>query len=64
MDRKHWTSKDLAVKFQQWFKLLIQLVDVTSPEAAQYFKLFLDPKSRVCKEYRKTTHTHVSCIMH
>ena len=64
MDRKHWTSKELAHKFQQWFKLLIQLVDMKSPEAAQCLKLFLDHKSRVCKEYRKTTHTHVSCIVH
>ena len=64
MDRKHWTSKDLAVKFQQWLKLLIQLVDMKSPEAAQYLKLFLDKNKHVCKEYRKTTYTHVSCIVH
>ena len=60
MDKKQWTSEELAHKFQQWLKLLIELVDMKNPEAAQCLKLLLDHKNHVCKELRKTTHTHVS----
>lgn len=60
MDKKQWTSKELAHKFQQWLKLLIELVDMKNPEAAQCLKLFLDYKNCVCKEHKKTTRTHVS----
>ena len=60
MGKKQWTSKELAHKFQQWLKLLIELVDMKNSEAALSLKLFLDPKNRVCKEHRRTIHTHVS----
>ena len=62
MDKKHWTSKELAHKFQQWLKLLIQLVDMKSPEAAQCLKLFLDHRHCICKEHKKMINMHVSCI--
>jgi len=53
--QKQWNSKDseLAEKFYRWLTFLIRLVDVRKPNAEQCLRLFLEYRSRFCKEHKK-----------
>ena len=44
----------------KWLKLLIQLVDITGPEAAVHFTLFIKSDQKVMKEYKHLTLKYVS----
>ncbi len=50
----------VVIEMKNWFKLLLNLVDITGDNPAQHLKPFIRGKEKVIKKYREVSQEHVS----